>query len=477
MSYRRAGFYVYGPAVAAVVAAVAFAAEVARGTGGIVAFEQAAGILVGAVALGAAVCVRPAWTLSVGLALSAFSGHWSDMGMPVPLDRVLIPVGILTTVVHEWRARRRALETRPIDWLLMAVALNALCSAVLAGTIGKSQPRFALLDGFSLVAFALFFVAPIAFREARDRAVLLGTLVTLGAYLGVTALIETTGPRGLLLPRYIDDPTVGIHFDRARGPFAEAAANGLALYACAVAACVAFFIWRGRRMKIAAGAVAGLCALGTLLTLTRAVWLGAGVATIVTMLAARETRRFVVPVIVVGGMTVLLAFAVIPGLQTHAEQRQNDKTPLWDRYNSNAAAVRMIDRKPLFGFGWGRFQSESLDYYRQSPDYPLTTIRAVHNVFLANAVELGLVGAGLWLLALLIAVGRGIFGRDPPGLRGWRIGLVAVGVSYAVTAFTTPLTFTLPTLLLWIWAGVLWAPIRARAGVSGADEQQAGKRG
>lgn len=462
MSRRRAALFVYGPAVASLAAAVAFAAALARGSGGVVAFEQATAILVGAIGLGAAMVARPSWTLSAGLAVAVFSGHWRDMGVPVPLDRVLLPIGIVATVVHEWRARRHALKTRPIDWLLMLVALYATVSAVLAGTLTRSDARFALLDRFSLVAFALFFVAPIAFREARDRAVLLATLVGVGAYLGVTAVLETTGPRALLLPRYIDDPTVGIHFDRARGPFTEAAANGLALYACAVAACIAFFTWRGRRQRILAGAVAALCALGTLLTLTRAVWLGAAVATVVTLLFARQTRRFVVPVLVGGAVIVLLAFAAIPGLEARATSRTNAQFPLWDRYNSNDAALRMIDAKPLLGFGWGRFQSDSSDYYRQSPNYPLTSVRDVHNVYLANIVELGLVGGGLWLLALLAAVGRGVFERGPPEMRPWRIGLLAVSVSYAVTAFTTPLAFTLPTLLLWAWAGITWAPIRTR---------------
>lgn len=457
MSHQRALPLVVAPIAAVVVGVAAFGLALGSGMSELDAYERAVGVLAAAGLAAIAVVARPAWSLSLGLAMAVFSGHWGDMGFPVPLDRVLLTIGIVATIVREWRTTPENLKTRPIHWLLAVVALYAATSAVLSGTLHDSESRFALLDRFSLVAFVLFFVAPIAFRDARDRQILLGTLVALGGYLGLTALIETAGPRGLLLPRYIDDPTVGIHFDRARGPFTEAAANGLALYACAVAAAVAAVTWRDRRWRGLAGLIAALCLLGTLFTLTRAVWLAAAIASVLALLAARETRRFVLPAGVVGVCMVLVAFAAIPGLESRAQARENDKAPLWDRRNSNAAALRMIAERPIIGFGWGKFATDSLNYYRQSPDYPLTLVRDVHNVYLANAVELGLIGGGLWLLALALAVGGGVLRRGPPELRPWRIGLVAVAASYGVAAMTTPLAFTLPTLLLWTWAGIAWA--------------------
>jgi putative inorganic carbon (hco3(-)) transporter len=419
-------------------------------------FERAAAAMaaLGIVALGLA--TRPAWPLSLGLAAACFSGHWSDMGAPVAFDRVLLGTGVASALVREWRRDDGGIRTRPVHWLLALVAIYAVTSAAVAGTLTEKTPRFVLLDRFSLIAFALFVVAPFAFREARDRQILLGVLVALGAYLGLTALIETTGPRGLLLPRYIDDPTVGIHFDRARGPFAEAVGNGLVLYACALAGVIAALQWRTPVLRRLALAVAALCLLGTLLTVTRAVWLGVIVGTIVALFYARETRRYAIPAVVIGVTGVLLAFAAIPDLQHRADKRQHDQRPLWDRKNSDRAALRMIEARPLLGFGWGRFRAESNDYYRQSPDYPLTRVRDVHSVYLANAVELGLIGSTLWLLALLIAIGTGVTRRGPPDLRAWQVGLVAFAVCYAVAAATTPLSFTLPTLLLWTWAGVCW---------------------
>lgn len=444
--------------MAALVVGGATGLSLQNGGSTVDAFESGVGALAAAGIVVLSFTVRPAWPLSLGLAAAAFSGHWQDMGIPVAVDRLLLLSAIAAVVLREARARSHALRSEPVHWLLAVVGLYALVSAVLVGTLDDEVSRFALLDRFSLVAFGLFFVAPVAFRDPVDRQILLGVLVALGAYLGLTALVETVGPRGLLFPRYIDDPTVGIHFDRARGPFTESVGNGLVMTACGIAAGIAAVTWRDRRLRGLAALVVGLCALGALLTLTRAVWLGAVVGTVALLASTGQTRRFLGPALVLGLVTVLAAFAVIPGLGGRAEARTNDDRPLWDRQNSNAAAARMLSERPTLGFGWGEFRLESLAYYRQGPDYPLTFVTDVHNVYLSNAVELGVLGASLWLLALLIAVVTGIRLRGPPELRPWKIGLVGVAAGYLVAAGTTPLAFTLPTLLLWTWAGLARGP-------------------
>jgi O-antigen ligase len=116
----------------------------------------------------------------------------------------------------------------------------------------------------------------------------------------------------------------------------------------------------------------------------------------------------------------------------------------------------MIEAKPLLGFGWGRFPDKSVDYYRQSPDYPLTGVHNVHNVYLANAVELGLLGALLWLAGCVVAVGGAVLRRGPPSLRPWKLGLIAIALSYAIVGLTTPLGYVLPAMLMWTIAGLAW---------------------
>src|SRR3712207_9200411 len=94
--------------------------------------------------------------------------------------------------------------------------------------------------------------------------VLAGVLTATGAYLGLIALFETVHLNSLVWPRYILDPNVGIHLGRARGPFAEAGANGMAMWGCAVAATVVAFQARALIAKVAAAFVGLLCVAGIL---------------------------------------------------------------------------------------------------------------------------------------------------------------------------------------------------------------------
>jgi O-antigen ligase len=224
---------------------------------------------------------------------------------------------------------------------------------------------------------------------------------------------------------------------------------------CGVAATIAVVTWRDRRWRMVAFGVATLCALGVLFTLTRAIWIGAIAGSLLALLGVRSTRRFLVPTVVVGSVLVLGALATVPGLQGQVSKRANDQSPIWDRNNSNRAALRMVKARPLVGFGWGRFSTESTDYYRQSPNYPMTLVAEVHNVYLSNAAELGLIGGGLWLLALVVAIGGAILRRGPPELYPWRIGLIGVAAAWLVAAASEPGGVVMPTLLLWTWAGVV----------------------
>jgi O-antigen ligase len=442
------------PAIAAVFAIAAL--QAAQADAAVPAFQRGVGVIAAAGLAVVAVLVRPAWPLSIGLALSVFSAHWGDMGAPFALDRAALGLGAVSLLARELRHRDGRLETRPLDWLLMLVALYALGSAYISGTLDQSHARFTLLDRYGLVPFLSFFLAPFAFRTQRDRHILLGVLVALGAYLGLTALFETAGPRGLVVPSYINDETIGIHFDRARGPFVEAVGNGVTMFFCAVAAAVAFLQWGRTRWRGLALLVVGLDLLGVLFTVTRTVWIGAAVGMLLALLATRETRRFLLPAGAAALVLVLGAFATVPGLQSRAQKRTDDQAPLYDRRNSNAAAVRMVEAKPLFGFGWGRFRQESFDYYKQSPDYPLSAVPDLHNVYLSNAVELGLVGAGLWMVAILAAIGGALARPGPPDVRAWKVGLVALAASLFVAWGTAPSSYVAPTLILWTWAGIVW---------------------
>lgn len=404
----------------------------------------------------------PAWLLSAGIVLTVFSGNWGYIGfgsLPIKPDRLLFAIGLIALLIRRPSAGERpSLRSGWLHWLLWIVALYGVCSAFWVGTLHGSG-LFGLLDKLGIVPFVGFTIAPLAFRTARQRNILLGALVALGLYLGLTAVFEIVGPKSLVFPSYIIDPSVGIHQGRARGPFVEAVADGLGLFACGVAAALALTIWRDRRGRILAGLTIVLCTIGIVLTLTRAVWLGAAVGAAVALAAAPRLRRYLLPTLLTAGVLVLGLLLVVPRLQAQAQTRANDQLPVWDRLNTDDAALRMLDARPLTGFGWSRFQADSRSYFRQASNRPLfQSTNVVHNVLLSNAVELGLPGATLWLLAVLGAIGGACLRRAPPGLERWRWGLVALAIQWAIAGSVGPLPYAFPNLLVWTWAGIVWGP-------------------
>jgi O-antigen ligase len=402
-----------------------------------------------------------AWTFSAVIVLSVFSGQWSHLGMPVGADRLALALGVTLLAWRAWRgeltpAADRVPHVRATAWLLTVAAAYAVVSAAWTGTLGERDGLYGLLDRFGLVPFLVFIAAPWVFATDRQRTVLLTALVTLGGYLGLTALAEGFGADGLVFPRYITDPSVGIHLDRARGPFVEAVANGLALFACGVAAALALATWRSRGARWAATAVVVVCAVGLVLTLTRAVWIAGAVAPVVAMLCSPVTRRWFVLTAVAGALVIGGALTFVPGLQSKADTRTQDQRPVWDRLNTDDAALRMVQQRPLTGFGWNSFVTRGTAHLRQSGEFPITGAGlVVHNVFLSNAVELGLVGFAIWLAAFALGIGVTAARRAPPALEPWRLGLIALAVNYVVVANFGPLGYAFPTLLLWAWAGIV----------------------
>jgi O-antigen ligase len=408
---------------------------------------------------------HPAYTLSAAILLTPFAGNWPQLGVPGPLspDRLLLAGGIVAVLLRAPQvADRPRLRISPAHWLLAMATAYAVGSAFLAGTLFHRDPFFKIVDAFGILPFLTFLVAPLAFATPRHRRVLLVTMVALGAYLGLTTLFETARLDALVFPRYILDPSYGIHAGRGRGPFVDAVANGLALYTCAAVCAVAAATWRGRAHRTVAVAVGLLCLVGAFMSLQRSVWLAAGVATLVAMLAARRARRYLVPVLAATAVGIGICVAVIPALAERITQRTEQSETLWDRENLARAAVRMIEARPLFGFGWSRFTADSFDYFEQAPGYPLTaTGSPVHNTPLGYGAELGLIGLTLWLLGLICGVGSALATRGPPDLAPWRAALLAVALAFLIVVSAVPPT-AWPNRSLWLLAAVAYSGRYAR---------------
>jgi putative inorganic carbon (HCO3(-)) transporter len=406
--------------------------------------------------------IEPVWLLCAAIVLSPLAGNWPEVGIPGILapDRLLLVIGIASVLVRSSALGDNPIRVGPIHSLMIVAVGFVATSAWVSGSFTQVDWFAKLFDTFGVVPFLLFLVVPVAFRERRQRDILLATLVIFGAYLSLTTLFERVHLDALVFPHYILDPNYGIHAGRGRGPFVEAVTNGFALYMCVVACAIAFKQWRARglpnRANLAA-AVALLCVAGIVMSLERSVWIAAILATFVTVCTLSEERRAAIRAMAVVAIAVVVSLLLIPGLYGEATARFNDSQSVHDRENLNRAALNMIEARPLLGFGWGEFVPNSYNYFEQANDYPLGNVAGleIHSTVLVYAVELGLIGVALWILVVVAGVSGGLSRRGPPDLDDWRVGLLAVAVAYAaIVNFVPPQAF--PNLALWLWAGIGW---------------------
>jgi hypothetical protein len=403
---------------------------------------------------------EPAWLMTGAIIGSTFNSNWGALGLPggVAPDRLLLLAAILGLVLRSPGASDRPrFRLQAVHGVLAATLVWAIGSAIAARTLSSPDTFFFLLDRLA-VPFAVFALAPLAFRTPRHRAGFLAALVVFGGYLGLTALFETLGPTALVVPHFIHD--TGFQSERAQGPFLEATVNGVALYTCAVASAIAIATWTTRWRRNAAGVVLFLCALGSLFTLTRSVWIATVVATALTLALTPRLRRLLLPTFAAGALVVVLLLAVVPKFDTSFTERTNNQLTVWERRNVNAAAIEMVSRRPLVGFGIGTFNQRNAEFFPLLDDVPQevtvdTTQIAIHNVFLLFAVEQGLVGATLLLASLLAVVGSALSARGPPELRPWRLGLFALAAYWIVAANFAPLGQVFPNMVVWLWAGIV----------------------
>jgi len=441
-------------ATVAVLIALALAIGVRYG------IAVAALLLAGCAAIYLLWYTEPRYTLTLALLSTPFASNWQQLGIPGQLapERLLLIAGVAVVLLRGPGIRDRPkLRLEWVHWSMLAVSLYVAASALVSHTLFVKAPGIQLLETFGILPFLTFTVAPLAFPTARERATLLKGLVGLGVYLSLTTLFEMAGPKSLVFPSYILNPNYGIHYGRGRGPFVEAVSNGFALYACAIACLIAMRLWHSRGWRIFAAAVATLCAVGILLTLERSVWIGAAAGTLVTMLAIPSLRRRLVPILLIGVVGGGLAVALVPGLSEKINERAGDKETVWDRENMYSIAERMIETRPVFGFGWNRYLENNTPYLRESASYPLTaTTLDIHNTLLAYGVELGVIGLALWLLTVFMGVGGALVTRGPPSLEPWRAGLLGLFIFFAVVQSAVPPSQVFDGLILWLWTGVVW---------------------
>ncbi len=165
--------------------------------------------------------------------------HEEFWRMPVPLFFSLtIPrIGLVVLVlllIGMWAIGRiRLRHVWPVSGAIAAVALYFFLSAVISGFETRSvvSVHYRLIGGY-IFPFVVFGLILHAFHTELDFRRLAIFFALLSTYLTFTGWCERFELSALIWPRFINDPSVGIHWGRVRGPFVMSAAMGLALVYC-----------------------------------------------------------------------------------------------------------------------------------------------------------------------------------------------------------------------------------------------------
>jgi O-antigen ligase len=332
-------------------------------------------------------------------------------GFSLTVDRVWLAALVGQFAYDLWNRRARIRNLTGSDtWLFLF--LGWLIVRTLSTPIGNEMPgqpstMMHLINGYLIPAF-LFCL--IRHTEIKPRVIWPAVTVILlfGVYLSLTAILEITKQWSLVFPSFIGDPKLGIHFGRARGPMLQSVRLGMCLNLC-LAILWTFPIWlfaRERWAWLMALSLTPLFVLAILLTYTRSIWMGMGAIVIIllsTMLHGKTRTLTLGSLLLFGAVGGLV---IGPSLVAFKREYSEAETLESTRMRGAFAYVswKMFQDSPIVGFGFNQFQVHNRPYLDdRTTNIRLESIRGYvhHNSYLSLVVDLGLIGATLYLIAAL----------------------------------------------------------------------------
>ncbi len=320
---------------------------------------------------------------------------------PVPsYDRFAFLLLVFIVLLRACLLREPLHLAGPVTWPMLGLLVLALCGALAQPYEAETWSMFAARW---LVPFVLYQLAAYVFDDSKSlRQFEWFTLLVLG-YLSLIAVFFMAGMKEFIFPRYILDESLGIHADRARGPFLQAVANGLALNLLGLLALDSF---RRRRLRgVAAIFLLAALPLAIVATRTRAVWASFAGSILILLLSTRNRRlrRGCLALTVAGlvGIGVLLSYA---DHHRSLSERLEESGPVKFRMAVYQAGWGMFLERPFSGWDEHAMQAELANRVSDFHDERYY----FHNTYLEILVRYGVLGLGLyfWVVIDLFRVGR-----------------------------------------------------------------------
>ena len=330
--------------------------------------------------------------------------------------------------------------------MLGLVALAVLCAL----REPFDSETWSLVASKFVVPFVLLHIAIVVFRGPSARRHLDIFVIVALAYLVFTAVAFLADARSLIFPRFILDDSLGIHAERARGPFLQAVANGMSLNILGILA----IVLAQRRRKIVL-LLWLMLPLAVLATMTRAVWISFATSTVALgfRLGERCLRRACFGLAIAGLLVCLMVGVGNNSLMNTLRDRTAERGPLEVRMAVYDAAWGMFQERPLTGWTAGGMYSELA---RRMQGYHLRSFYA-HNTYLSLLIEFGVPGLGLYAILFfnLFRLSRASTnGDESPSLSALRKAWPILLCVYLFNAFFVDMSYQFVIGLMFTVAGM-----------------------
>ncbi len=442
---------------------------------GIVAFAGAGFLLYWAIKWDVSVW---AWLWVISFGLLDWPGWRIEMAgffnLTVPRLVFITAGGLILVhfVFRQWRIR----YDRNIMWvmgaLLVYVALNATATGWTAQTEEvSSAPYFRFMAGFLLPFLMFFLVYNSTFSERNiGKGLIILTLygwyaIYLG-YLQYAAIRGYGGARTFIFPSYINDPTFGIHFDRARGAFAAVGPQAIFLVLLFYVDLYLIRILRGLyRAAIVVQAILVVPAI--FFTGLRSSYLAFLLCGVVWCLWANR-RRFGWSKLAVAALVLAILVGVFWGNLSQTDRSRGgiaQRGPVESRKILIGQTWEMFKDSPLTGVGFGHFV-DAQQKIKRDPSARVSLYTGVlveHNLFLGMLAETGIIGCALTIAVFAVVFRQSLllYSKIPATAQGWLCRALVVLFWVAIVNFITDAMFRntlwdpFANALFWTFAGFI----------------------
>ncbi|MBN1555192.1 MAG: O-antigen ligase family protein [Phycisphaerae bacterium] len=416
------------------------------------------------------------WVLSYGLL------DWPEWKIELigffnlTVPRIIFLGVVLTFALYFFFHRRRLHFDRALYWLMLALLCYVAFSATTTGWTARtksleSAPYYRFL-GSLLLPFVMFYLLCNSCSKEKQirRALILVTIYGWYAlyigYLQYAAINGLEGARSFIWPSYINDPTFGIHFDRARGVFRGATPQAFLM--------VSLFYIDLYLIRKTRGAYRALLVVQAILvppavffTLLRSAYLAFLICGFLWVFLTGQKRfRW----LKTAGLFLLLVIFVYASWERLSSTDRAgggvaQRSPIRSRIILIQQTWDIMSETPLLGVGFGHF----VDKQQSMPRDPgglsgePTGVLVQHNLFLNMLAETGLVGFVLMLLVFIFLWKQSyqLYEKIPPDARGdvsrdFVVLFWIILANYLTDAmFRDPLWDVFTNALLWSLAGIV----------------------